>query len=136
MEIREFRWADYEEVIALWKRAGLLPGRSDERGEIEKKLSRDPDLFLVGIEAGAIVAAVIGGYDGRRAWIYHLAVEPGLHARGFGTLLLDELESRLRKKGCLKVNLHIEPENSSVMHFYQQCGYAHNELIFMGKWLS
>jgi ribosomal protein S18 acetylase RimI-like enzyme len=136
MEIREFCWADYEEVIALWKRAGLLPGRSDGRGEIEKKLSRDPDLFLVGVEAGAVIAAVIGGYDGRRAWIYHLAVEPSLHARGCGNLLLDELESRLRKKGCLKVNLHIEPENSSVMYFYRQRGYAHNELIFMGKWLS
>ncbi len=55
MEIREFRLSDYEEVIALWDKAGLLASRSDERNEIEKKLARDPDLFLVGIDAEAIV---------------------------------------------------------------------------------
>lgn len=136
MEIREFRLADYEDVIALWDRAGLLPGRSDERSEIEKKLERDPDLFLVGVDAGAIVAAVIGGYDGRRGWVYHLAVEPRLHACGFGASLLGELESRLREKGCIKVNLLIDPKNAAVQGFYEKRGYAPDELVFMEKWLA
>lgn len=136
MEIREFRIADYEEVIALWARAGLLSGRSDERSEIEKKLARDPDLFLVGVDAGAIAAAVIGGYDGRRGWVYHLAVEPSLHAKGLGAALLEELESRLRKKGCIKVNLLVDPANAGVKRFYQRYGYAADELIFMEKWLA
>ena len=136
MEIREFRMADYDEVVALWARAGLSVERSDERNEIEKKLARDPDLFLVGIDAGAVVAAVIGGHDGRRGWIYHLAVEPGLHAKGLGASLLAELESRLKKKGCVKVNLLIDPENAGVKGFYQRYGYAADELIFMGKWLA
>lgn len=136
MEIREFRISDYEHVIALWGRAGLLVSRSDERSEIEKKLERDPDLFLVGIDAGAIVAGVIGGYDGRRGWVYHLAVEPRLHASGFGTALLEELESRLRAKGCIKVNLLIDSANSGVKDFYQRRGYAVDALIFMEKWLA
>lgn len=136
MEIREFRMADYAEVVALWARAGLLAGRSDEPGEIEKKLARDPDLFLVGVEAGAIAAAVVGGYDGRRGWVYHLAVEPSLHARGLGAALLEELESRLRKKGCIKVNLLVDPGNAGVKGFYQRYGYAVDELIFMEKWLA
>lgn len=135
MEIREFRIADYEDVIALWGRAGLLASRSDKRGEIAKKLDRDADLFLVGIDAGAIVAGVIGGYDGRRGWIHHLAVEPALHAGGFGTLQLEELEARLRAKGCIKVNLLIEPVNSGVKDFYERRGYAADELIFMEKCL-
>lgn len=136
MEIREFRLADYEDVIALWDSAGLLRGRSDERSEIEKKLERDPDLFLVGVDAGVIVAAVIGGYDGRRGWVYHLAVEPALHARGFGASLLEELESRLREKGCIKVNLLIDPENATVQGFYEKRGYVPDELVFMEKWLA
>lgn len=136
MEIREFRLVDYDDVVALWARAGLLAGRSDERAEIEKKLERDPDLFLIGVDAGVIVAAVIGGYDGRRGWVYHLAVEPKLHASGFGASLLAELESRLRKKGCIKVNLLVDPENSGVTGFYARRGYASDELIFMEKWLA
>jgi len=136
MEIREFRIADYEDVIALWEMAGLLRGRSDERSEIEKKLERDPDLFLVGVDAGVIVAAVIGGYDGRRGWVYHLAVEPTLHARGFGASLLEELESRLRERGCIKVNLLIDPENAAVQGFYEKRGYTPDDLVFMEKWLA
>lgn len=135
MEIREFRIADYEDVIALWGRAGLLLGRSDERSEIEKKLERNPDLFLIGVDAGKIVAAVIGGYDGRRGWVYHLAVEPTLHARGFGASLLEALESRLQERGCIKVNLLIDPENAGVKDFYKGRGYEPDELIFMEKWL-
>ncbi|MBP8276054.1 MAG: GNAT family acetyltransferase [Propionivibrio sp.] len=136
MEIREFRLSDYEEVIALWDKAGLLASRSDERNEIEKKLERDPDLFLVGIDAEAIVAAVMGGYDGRRGWVYHLAVDPTLHASGLGTQLLEELESRLRAKGCIKINLLVERENAGVRDFYARRGYAVDDLIFMEKWLA
>ena len=136
MEIREFRLSDYEEVIALWDKAGLLASRSDERNEIEKKLARDPDLFLVGIDAEAIVAAVMGGYDGRRGWVYHLAVDPIFHATGLGTLLLAELESRLYAKGCIKINLLVERGNASVRDFYTKRGYAVDELIFMEKWLA
>ena len=136
MEIREFRLSDYEEVIALWDKAGLLASRSDERNEIEKKLARDPDLFLVGIDAEAIVAAVMGGYDGRRGWVYHLAVDPIFHATGLGTLLLAELESRLYAKGCIKINLLVERGNAGVRDFYARRGYAVDELIFMEKWLA
>ena len=136
MEIREFRLSNYEEVIALWDKAGLLASRSDERNEIEKKLERDPDLFLVGIDAKAIVAAVMGGYDGRRGWVYHLAVDPIFHATGLGTLLLAELESRLYAKGCIKINLLVERGNASVRDFYTKRGYAVDELIFMEKWLA
>jgi len=127
---------DYEAVVALWGKAGLIPSRSDARVEIAKKLVRDPDLFLVGLEAGVIVGTVMGGYDGRRAWVYRLAVTPELQANGFGVVLLQELESRLRAKGCLKVNLLIETDNAGVQAFYRRRGYERDDLIFMEKWLD
>jgi len=136
MEIRAFQMADYEAVIALWGNAGLLPSRSDEWAEIAKKLERDPELFLIGLESGLVVGAVLGGYDGRRGWIYHLAVSPEQQAKGFGVLLLEELESRLRQKGCLKVNLLIETDNAGVQAFYRRRGYECDQLVFMEKWLA
>ena len=137
MEIREFQMADYEKVVTLWERAGLSTVRSDQRDEIRKKLLRDPDLFLVGVEAQTVVAAVIGGYDGRRGWAYHLAVEPEHHAQGRGSALLGALESRLRNKGCLKLNLLIDWNNAGVAEFYRRCGYSADESVFlMDKWLA
>jgi ribosomal protein S18 acetylase RimI-like enzyme len=126
---------DYDEVIALWTQAGLELSPSDSREGIQRKLERDADLFLVAVDGSTIVAAVMGCYDGRRGWINHLAVSPQYKGRGLGTLLLQEVEHRLQKKGCDKVNLLITPSNADVQTFYQHLGYQRDELIFMEKWL-
>ena len=136
MLIRLFTMNDFDAVTALWARAGLLAGRSDERPEIEKKLERDPDLFLVGVVDDRIVAAVMGSYDGRRGWVNHLAVDPDRHGQGLGAMLLGELECRLQAKGCIKLNLLIEPDNACVEGFYRRLGYAKDPLLFMEKWLA
>ncbi|MGE5124033.1 MAG: hypothetical protein ACM3H7_05905, partial [Acidobacteriaceae bacterium] len=75
--LREFRFStDYSQVIDLWRNAGsgIHLRRSDEREEILKKLQRDPDLFLVAESGGRTIGCVMGGFDGRRGLIYHLAV--------------------------------------------------------------
>ena len=69
IQLREFCFpSDYEQVYLLWQSVerGVRVGRSDTQGEIEKKIARDPDLFLVAEAAGRIVGSVIGGFDGRR----------------------------------------------------------------------
>jgi ribosomal protein S18 acetylase RimI-like enzyme len=85
ISIREFSYPqDYEAARRLWEIAG--PGihvrSSDQPGEIQKKLQRDPDLFLVAEVAGTLAGTVIGGFDGRRGMIYHLAVNAGYRQHG------------------------------------------------------
>jgi hypothetical protein len=67
---------DCEAVIDLWESSGLgvRVVRSDTLDEISKKIIRDPNLFLVAEQKGVIIGAVIGGFDGRRGLVYHLAV--------------------------------------------------------------
>ena len=98
--IREFTLADYDEVLALWLGAGPGVDRrpSDERDQVTLKVERDPDLFLVATLDGRIVGAVMGGWDGRRAYVYHLAVTHGLRHRGVADALMDELEERFRRE--------------------------------------
>ena len=61
---------------------GVHTGRSDTPPEIEKKIARDPDLFLVAEVEHQIIGSVIGGFDGRRGLIYHLAVRLGFSRSG------------------------------------------------------
>lgn len=136
MQIREFQIADYHAVISLWRAAGIHLNSSDEQAEIIRKLERDSDLFLVCIENDALVGAVMGAYDGRRGWVYHLAIHPNHQGYGFGSALIAQLEERLRDKGCQKVNLLIEPDNANVQHFYERLNYQRDDLIFMEKWLT
>ena len=77
--LRDFRFpADYPEVRSLWHAAGpgIQTGRSDELEEIRKKVERDPDLFIIAENQGKVIGAVLGGFDGRRGIVYHLAVDP------------------------------------------------------------
>lgn len=137
--LREFRYPDdYPAVRALWESAG--PGiqlrRSDEPQEIEKKLQRDPDLFLVAEKDGRIVGAVLGGFDGRRGLVYHLAVASAFRRHGVGKLLMNELEARLRARGCIRAYLLVTPDNETAMRFYEDNGWEEMDLRIYGKDLT
>ena len=126
ISIREFRHPqDYPAIRALWEsiEKGVKVGRSDSPEEIAKKASRDPDLFLVAEDGERIVGSVIGGYDGRRGMLYHLAVAQDVRGQGLGGRLLEEVEMRLRAKGCLKCYLLVTLDNPEVEEFYKKRGW-------------
>ncbi len=125
--IREFHaQADYSAAMRLWEsmEKGIHVGASDTRAEIEKKLQRDPDLFIVAELNDKLIGTVIGGFDGRRGFIYHLAVDPAHRAQGIGGRLMDEVEARLRAKGCRRCYLFVTPDNPEAMQYYEKRGWA------------
>lgn len=136
MDIRSFQMTDYEAVVELWMRAGLTPSPSDSREAIEKKLQRDPELFLVATEQDQLIGAVMGAFDGRRGWVYHLAVDPQCQGKQIGRLLMNELEERMRAVGCDKMNLLVAQDNVRVGAFYQKLGFTRDDVFFMGKWIN
>ncbi len=135
IRLREFTLADYDTVLVLWQNAGpgIGIGRSDTREEIAKKLRYDPDLFLVVEDASKVVGTVIGGYDGRRGLIYHLAVEHAYRGRGIAKLLMDEIERRLIAKGCLKAYLLVLKDAQDAINFYEHRGWETMDVTLMGK---
>jgi ribosomal protein S18 acetylase RimI-like enzyme len=136
MHLREFdRQRDYPAVLALWQTAG--PGihisASDSESELAKKLERDPDLFLVAEQDGALVGSVLGGFDGRRGLVYHLAVAEAWRGQGIGSALMDELEARLTARGCRKAYLLVAADYPDVTAFYQRRGWEVMDVLPMGK---
>ncbi len=140
ISIRPYRHPhDYLAVRALWEsmEKGVHVGRSDSLAEIEKKTAHDPDLFLLAEAGGEIVGSVIGGYDGRRGLIYHLAVNADFRKQGLASRLMDEVESRLRAKGCLKCYLLVLNDNEEAAHFYEKRGWSEMKSVrLFGKELS
>lgn len=137
--IRPFRMADHQAVHDLWRGAGpgvnLRP--SDTAPEVAKKLTRDPDLFLVAELQGAVMGVIMGAWDGRRGWLHHLAVAPSARRLGVASALVTEVEERLRAKGCLKVNLLMFDGNDGALALYEQLGYSRmDHIIALGKTLQ
>ncbi len=136
MHVRTFNYPDdYPEVYRLWSDAGsgIHVRRSDTLAEIEKKLKRDADLFLVAEVEGRIVGAVLGGFDGRRGMMYHLAVDQDHRRQGIGEILMDELERRLRGKGCIRYYLLVTKDNEIAIQFYESHDWERMDLYAYGK---
>jgi len=134
--LREFSFPDdYQEVYKLWGSAGsgIHLRRSDQPEEISKKINRDPDLFLVAEANNQIVGSVLGGFDGRRGMVYHLAVSQPYRKLGVGTALMEELEKRLRTKGCLRFYLLVTKENEEAIQYYEKHGWKKMDLWAYAK---
>jgi len=139
LTIREVQFPfDYPEVFTLWQSAGegIQLRQSDQPEEIQKKLLRDPDLFLVAELDGRIVGTVLGGFDGRRGMMYHLAVNRRYRKQGIATKLVDKLELRLRAKGCIRYYLIVFPDNQDAISFYESNGWNRMPLLAYGKDLN
>jgi ribosomal protein S18 acetylase RimI-like enzyme len=132
VRIREFRFSeDYSQVKGLWEsmEKGVNLGRSDTPEEIHKKVTHDSDLFLIAEEDGQIIGTVIGGFDGRRGLIYHLAVSASFRGKGIGSRLMEEIESRLRAKGCIRSYLMVTIDNEEAMLFYEKRGWERMDWV-------
>ena len=135
--IRPFLPEDSDAVTALWQ---LVfpddPPRNNPPEVIRRKLEVQPELFLVAVVSSNVIGTVLGGYDGFRGWIYHLAVHPGQQRLGYGRVLVEAIEQRLRKLGCPKLNLQVRATNVATVEFYQALGYAIEDHVSLGKVLD
>jgi ribosomal protein S18 acetylase RimI-like enzyme len=136
MHIRPFEPQDEEAVVALWQQCELVRPWNDPRKDIARKRKVRPDLFLVGVLDGKIVASVMAGYEGHRGWLNYLCVDPNFQRRGFARAIVQEAERLLREAGCPKINLQVRTTNHGVIEFYRRIGYSTDDVVSMGKRLE
>lgn len=134
--IRSFRPEDEEAVIALWDDCGLVVPRNDPRRDIERKLKVNPELFLVGLADGEIIATCMAGYEGHRGWINYLAVAPAWRRKGIAARMMEKAEEALRRIGCPKINLQVRETNEEVIKFYESIGFGTDDVLSMSKRLE
>ena len=134
MIIRSMNSTDYPAAFRLWEECRLPLGESDTAAEIDRFLSRNPDTCLVAVRDDRLIGTVLGGFDGRRGLIHHLAVHPGFQRQGVGRRLMGEVENRFRDLGVVKISLWIRNDNRSVTAFYHRLGYdLRTDIVTMSK---
>jgi len=136
MEIRPFHLSDESAVVELWQKCELVRPVNDPARDIRRKLSVNPELFLLGTIDGKVIASVMAGYEGHRGWINYLAVHPEHRLKGYGRQILAEAEKQLRVLGCPKINLQVRTTNRTVLEFYQRIGYRLDDVVSLGKRLE
>ncbi len=136
MEIRSYQAHDELAVLTLWERCDLTRPWNDPQKDIQRKLQIQPEMFLVGLVDGVVIASVMAGYDGHRGWVNYLAVDPDHRHQGLGRVLMAEAEQLLLNTGCPKLNLQIRETNTEAIQFYEKLGYNVDKVLSMGKRLE
>ena len=124
--ICEMRMEDYDAMVAMWKKTpGMgLNEIDDSREGIERFLRRNPGTSFVAKTADGIVGAVLGGHDGRRGALYHLAVLPELRGSGVGRALVCASVDAIAREGISKLGIHVFSDNEIGSRFWEQFGFV------------
>jgi ribosomal protein S18 acetylase RimI-like enzyme len=133
MKIRTFSKDDKPAVIQLWEACGLTRPWNDPAKDIDRKLSIQPELFLVGELDGQIIASAMAGYDGHRGSVFYLAIAPAQQGKGYGQQLMARIEVLLKAMGCPKLNIVVRSSNEPVLGFYRKLGYKPDDVVSIGK---
>jgi ribosomal protein S18 acetylase RimI-like enzyme len=128
--------ADYDDVLALWQRAGL-PVRAEGRDapaafarQMASGLQR-----VIGLRAnGALVAVAVLTHDGRKGWINRLAVDAAYRRQGLARRLVAEAERWFTQDVGLEVwAALIERHNEASLLLFEKLGYGQPDVAYVSK---
>ena len=137
INIQTMTKADIGPVRDLWIKTGFELSYSDQPSELERMINHNPDLCLVLLRKSEIIGCLLGGFDGRRGWIHHLAIHPEYQQNHFGTLLMKEITKRFQSLRVGKIKIEILETNQEVIQFYLSLGWSlRSELSTMSLTLN
>lgn len=129
IKVRPFTMSDYNQVAHIWDLCNVpMP---EGRKEAQKRLERDPDMFLVAELNNAVIGVVMGAWDGRRAWCHNYGVDPSFRGQGVGSALVGELVNKVKAKGIPRLNALIRKEDAASEGFYEACGFHKEDWVVM-----
>ncbi|MDZ4404902.1 GNAT family N-acetyltransferase [Prosthecobacter sp.] len=124
MLIRQMTIGDYLQATELWQQAsGVEVAEGDDFETLRGFLSRRHHSFVAVDKGEAIIGAVLCGDDGRRGYLYHLAVAAAHQRRGIGTVLVQHCLAALRGTGILRATILVELTNSAARAFWSSRGF-------------
>ncbi len=125
--VRKLGLDDYDELLALWQRAGLhslKPQGRDSHASLARQLASGVQTIL-GLEVdGQLVGAVVVTHDSRKGWINRLAVDPDHRRRGYGARLVAAAEKVLREQGIHVIAALVESDNPTSLALFRKTGYV------------
>jgi phosphinothricin acetyltransferase len=122
--ISPFMIEAYDEVLTLWQQCeGIGLSNADSREKIRSYLERNPGMSFLAQTQGRLIGAVLAGHDGRRGYIYHLAVHPEWRRQGLGRQLVDQCLQALKIADIQKCHLFIFNDNTGGINFWESFGW-------------
>ncbi len=116
----------YEELVTLWKNnEGIRLSIGDTKDELDKYLRRNKGMSYVCIDKNKnkIAGSILCGHDGRRGYIYHLAVSKKFRKNNIAKSMIERSLAELKRHGIRRCILMVDSVNVSAKKFWLNAGW-------------
>ncbi|MEF3302973.1 GNAT family N-acetyltransferase [Paenibacillus sp. GYB003] len=132
MEVAEMELGHYEQMIELWNETeGLVLSEADAKPNIERFLRRNAGLSFVCMQDERVVGTIMCGHDGRRGFLYHVAVSRELRGNGIAKRLVERSLDGLRAAGVDKCHLFTLESNDIGNRYWSGTGWERRSGILL-----
>ena len=119
---------DYPAMLDLMRRTPGVSVRDADTSEgLSRFLARNPGLSFVAERDGRLVGCLMGGHDGRRGHLHHLAVDAGCRRHGIASALVERCLAALAREGIHKTHIDVYRDNAAGNDFWQAAGWARRD---------
>jgi ribosomal protein S18 acetylase RimI-like enzyme len=116
--------ADVPAVVDLWDRAAGPTRHAGGELDTIRLLERDPGALIVAVDGDTIVGTLVVGWDGWRAHLYRLCVEPAARRRGIARALVDAAARRAVALGAVRLDAMVHAHNAEAVGFWAAAGFT------------
>ena len=135
--IQYYKDTDYEETNQTLQEGGLYDDVWEDRGNLKRKIERDPESILLATDSDKIVGCVFVVEDGWNAFIWRLSVREEYRKQGIGKMLVEKAEEIIRARGIKESSIFVNAKNDDLKQWYKKQGYLQtSDYTFMYKKLS
>ena len=130
--IRPATSSDIPGVLELWATARSANASTPDTPEaLEALLQTSPGALLVAEHDsdGAIIGAIVAGWDGWRGNMYRLAVHPRHRRRGIALQLVEAAERQLETNGARRITALVAHEELEAVGLWTRAGYLRDTTI-------
>lgn len=132
IKIREMTINDYDGSIELWKRTeGMALSNADSRDSINYYLNRNIGMSFVCVDEEKIIGTILCGHDGRRGYIYHVAVDPKYRGQSLGKKLVENSLKKIEMAGIDKCHIMVIADNELGKKFWTRTEWIRRDGIIL-----
>lgn len=130
---KEIKISQFKNLIEFWKQNEEIELTiGDSKDSLKNYLNRNSGMSYVCIDKKGkkIIGTILCGHDGRRGFIYHLAVSKKYRNKSIGKTLIKLSLSKLKSEGIKRCIIMVNDVNKSGKNFWEKIGWKkRNELV-------
>ncbi len=123
-DLRALAVCDVEACLDLWARTpGVGLSSADDAESVSRFIERNAGLCWCFATNDRIVGTILCGSDGRRGYLYHVAVDEEFRREGLGRRLVEAATRSLRSTGIEKCHAMVFASNDVGRSFWVRSGW-------------